>query len=373
MPCRILFVDHAPALGGAEVGLLLSLELLDRNQFTPYLATQPGQLADAARGLGVGVHEVPLARLRWEPTAGVRLLRGTAALAHLIRDHHIDLVYSNTMRASFYAALAARLTRRPLVWHVHDILPRGAYVRSMCRTCTAAVAISLAVAAPLPCTEKVCILPQGVRLDDFAGDRGAAARRLRAAWGVPPGATVVGQVARLQPWKGQRDVLAVAETLLKDCDDLHFAILGGDIFNDAAAYARELRTVARARGLGDRVIFAGHQSDIAAALHALDILVHASTDEPFGRILIEAAAAGLPIVAYDGGGVPDILTHERTALLVPTGDAAGLATALRRLLTDSALGRALGAAARSDVAERFDVQRLTRELEAILGRVLGGS
>jgi len=369
-PAPVLFVDHAPACGGAEHCLLLLCEHLDRRRFIPHLACPPGDLARAARATGTSVHELRLARLWGQPTALWRFARGVAALVAIIRRARVALVHTHSVRASVYAAAAARLTGRPLVWHVHEILTSRLYTRALCRLADVAIAVSTTAAAPLPCTRKVQVIYNGVQLADFEGNRTAAAARLRAAWGVPPGAVAVGQVARLQAWKGQHDTIALAESVLQRFPDTYFLIVGGDIFGDAKAYEEELRATVQRRGLSARVIFTGQQSDIVATLHALDILVHPSRNEPFGRVLIEAGAAGIPVVAYADGGVMEAVVHEQTGLLARPGDRSALAAALVRLLSDHALARTLGAAARERVRSRFDVQKLTREIEATFERVM---
>ena len=368
----ILFVDHAQARGGAQNCLLLLLEEIDRERFTPHLATQPGHLADAARALGVSVHQVPLRKLRGAAAGPWHLARATVRLTRLIRRQGIALVHANSLRASAYAGPAAFLTRRPLVWHVHDVLSPSPYVRWLARRCRSAIAVSQAVAAPLPCGDKVRVIHNGVRAGDFAGDRRPQAARLRQTWGIPAGAVLIGQVARLQPWKGQRDVIAAAERL-RDLDRVHIAIIGGDIFDDAVGYERELKTTVRSRGLGDRVVFTGHQDDMPAVLSAVDILVHASDNEPFGRVLIEAAAAGVPVVAYASGAVPEIITHEQTGLLVPSGDVGALSAALRQLATTPGLAQRLADNAGREVRNRFDSEQVTRAIERVLASLLARS
>lgn len=369
----VLFMDHADALGGAEKILLLSLELLDRGRFVPHLVAPPGSLATAARRLGVTVHELPLARLYGVPTSPWRLMRTVVPLVRLLRRERIALVCAHSARASVYAAAAATLARRPFLWYLHEPGPSAVYRRVMCRRCVAAIAVSRAVARSVPCPQKVRVVPNGIRVDDFSGDQREPAARLRAAWRVPPGAVLIGQVARLQAWKGQRDVIAAAERLLHDHPDTYVAIVGGDIFGDARAYERELKDNVVRRGLSHRVMFTGHQHDIPAVLSALDIVVHASRDEPFGTILLEAAAAARPIVAYAGGGVPEVLTHEQTALLVPQGDRAGLAAALARLITHPELARALGTTACAVVRQRFEARRMVKEVQATFDALLDGA
>lgn len=371
MPARpVLFVDHADALGGAEKILLLLLEYLDRDRFTPHLVAPRGALTAAARRLDVTVHERVLARLRGVPTAPWRLARTVVPLAQLAWRERIAVICAHSVRASVYAGAAAALARRPFLWHLHEPAPPGIYGRLLCALSDVAIAVSAAVGRDVPCRHKVRVIHNGIRAADFAGDHRERATRLRATWGVPPGAVLIGQVARLQPWKGQRDVIAAAEILLRDHPDAYVAIIGGDIFGDAGAYERELKAHVAQRGLSRRVLFTGHQEDIPAVLSALDILVHASTAEPFGTILLEAAAAGVPMVAYAGGGVPELLTHAESALLVPQGDYAGLAAALARLLSDRDLAGTLSTAARAWVLQHFDIRETVRRIQDLLESLL---
>jgi glycosyltransferase involved in cell wall biosynthesis len=293
-------------------------------------------------------------------------------MVEVIRREEVGLVVGNTVRASFYAALAAALTRRPFVWHAQDILPPGPYVRFMLRTSAAVIAISEAVARSLPSAEKVHVVPHGVCVSEFEVDRRDQAIELRKVWGVPPEGVVLGNVARLQPWKGQRDVIAVAAGL-RDLENVYMAIVGGDIFHDARSYENELKETVRRLGLEGRVIFTGHQEDMPTTWQALDVLVHASDNEPFGRVLIEAGAAALPVVAYSSGGVPEIIRHEATGLLVPPSDVTALGAALRRLAGDEELRQRLGRGARERIRAEFDAGQATRRIEAVFSSVLNGS
>jgi glycosyltransferase involved in cell wall biosynthesis len=368
----ILFVDHAGPMGGAELSLLCLMQALDSGRFSCHLAAPPGALAEAARRAGHEVHPVHLQRLRGNPAAWLPLARGVRALARLVRRERIAVVHANTMRSSVYCALAARLTGRPLLWHVHDIFRPGLYTRFLGASCAAAVAVSRAAALPLRGNAKVSVVHNGLSVADFARDRSAEAARLREAWGVPREATLVAQVARLQPWKGQRDFIEAARRLAPEFAGVRFAIVGGDIFADASDYERELRALSAAAGLDGRLIFAGHHDDPPVVFQAIDVLVHASSDEPFGRVLIEAGAAARPVVAYASGAVSELLRHEHSALLVAPGNVAALADALGRLLREPERGRRLGANGRAEAAARFEISSVAEEFAQIYRRVADG-
>ncbi len=369
---RVLFIDHAEALGGAEHSLLLLLRQLDRTRYTPILACNPGPLADAARGLGVPVYLVHMPRLRGRLTALMALVQSSVMLAGLIRRERVALVHSNVMRASFYAALAARLTSRPLVWHVRDIHAPGQpgglwYPRLMCRLTTRVIAISHAVAAGLPCPDRVTVVYNGLDLADF--DPRLDATAARHALGLPDDKLVIGILGRLQPWKGQADFLRAAALVAQTHPTVHFAVVGASIFPSEQDYRQELRALADDLGIAQRVTFTGHRSDVPVALAALDLLVHCSQAEPFGRVLIEAMAMAKAVVAFADGGVPEIVQAGVSGLLLPPGDISRLAMAMRELLDRPDLAQAMGRAGRSRVERHFNAYQTARSVEAIYAHV----
>lgn len=362
---RVLYVDHAEALGGAERSLLLLLKHLDRERFQPLLACNHSPLAEAAAALDVPVFPVEMPRIRGEPLGPLRLLRGGLALANVIRRQRVDIVHSNVMRASFYAALAATLTGRPLVWHVRDIHPPSErwYTRLMCRRASRAIAISQAVAAPLPCPAKVSVVYNGLDLEEYPPDLDGTPAR--AELGLPTDAPVAGIVGRLQPWKGQDRFLRAAAQVAQHLPEARFLVVGGGIFGGGEAYEARLRQLAADLGLVERVIFTGHREDLPRLLAALDVLVHCSDAEPFGRVLIEGLATRRPLVAFADGAVPEIVQHGEIGLLVQPGDEQALAVAMAELLSDRERSRRMGAAGRRRVARYFTAAQTACSIEAV--------
>jgi glycosyltransferase involved in cell wall biosynthesis len=370
MPPRVLLVDHASALGGAEHSLLLLLKHLNRDRFQPLLACNRGPLAEAAAALDVPVIPVEMPRIRSEMLGPLRLLRGGLALATIIRRQVVDLVHSNVMRASFYAALAATLSRRPLLWHVRDIHPptEGWYTRLMCRLAVQVIAISQAAAAPLPGPAKVTVVYNGVDLEDFP--LGLDRVAVRAELGLPADAPIAGIVGRLRPWKGQERFLRVAAMVARQLPKARFLVVGGVIFAGSEAYETRLRQLAVELGLAGRVIFTGQREDLPRILAALDVLVHCADAEPFGRVLIEGMAARRPVVAFADGGVPEIVTDGETGLLVGPGDIEGMAEAVMSLLVDPDRRHGMGAAGRRRVETHFDARQTAHAVEGVYDEVL---
>lgn len=366
-PRTVLFVDHAEALGGAERSLLLLLSHLDRRRYTPLLACTASPLADAARALGIRTVVVDMPKIRRRADAPLLLVRGALALARVARRERVALVHSNVMRASFYAAPATRLAGRPLVWHVRDIHGEGWYLRLMCRLAAHAIAISRAVAAPIPCASRTSIVYNGL---DLAGFELADGRRFRAESGLSPEQPLVGIVGRLVQWKGQRDFLDAAARVLQRHPETRFAVVGDALFTSDHDERADLRRYAERLGIAGSVLFTGHRDDVTDVMAGLDLLVHCSIAEPFGRVLIEGMAARCPVVAYADGGVPEIVEDGITGLLVPPRDTQALANAIDALLDDPVRRVTMGEAGRQRVAERFTAAATARQVEAIYDDIL---
>lgn len=364
----ILFVDSAEGLGGAERSLLLLMGYLDRGRFAPILACNESPLAEEARAAGLDVNIVPMPRLRYLPAAPTALLHGVRALVDVIQKRDVGLVHSNVMRASFYAAAAARWTGRPFVWHVRDIHTEGWYVRLMCALADRAIAISRAAAKPIPCRDKVTVVYNGLVLDEF--DPTLDCNTMRKELNLPLDVPVVGTVGRVRPWKRQDLFLRVAALVSQAWPETRFAIVGDTVFPAGHDYLSELRGLALDLGLADRAVFPGFRSDVAGVLAALEIVVHTAEAEPFGRVLIEAMAMGRPIVAFAEGGVPEIVADGETGILVPPGDVEAMAEAVKSLLSDPDRRREMGAAGRRRVEACFDARQTARAVEAVYEEVL---
>jgi len=346
----IAYVDTARDLGGAERSLIELLAHLDLALFQPVLLHARGAvwLGDPLLP-AIGLHEVfpPLGVLerRRDEVAG-RLVARLQDISQALRlalgvkrrlvRCGAELVHTNTLKAHLIGGLAARLAGLPLVWHVRDILPPGAARRLLhqaARRCHPhIIAISRAVAAQFAGWPVQChVIPNGIPLDRFTP--GPPSRQLRVRLGLRDGVPVICNVARLTPWKGHRTLLEALARLRAEGPAFQALIVGEVAFWDDN-YEQELHRLAGDLGLDDVVVWTGFRADVAQLLRLSDIFVLPSENEPFGRAIVEAMAVGLPVVACRSGGVPEIVVHEQTGLLVDPGDPEQLAGALSRLLAD---------------------------------------
>jgi glycosyltransferase involved in cell wall biosynthesis len=375
----ILLLDHAPALGGAERSLLLVLRFLENDRIPAHLACSGGPLAEHAAAQGVPVHLVPMGRLRRSAGSPLEWLAGARSIASLARQIGASLLIANTVRAAFYASLAARLARVPFVWYMRDFWlsefrPRRLWTdrvgkRLLCAGAARVLVNSNTTSDHLPCGNKIIVIHNGIDIDRF--DLTLDRMPFLYQHGIPSDAPLVGTVGRLRPWKGQdrflRSVVRVADVL----PSARFLVVGGAIFDVQDSYPEYLRRLAAELGIADRVTFTGQLTDVRTALAAMDVFVHPGDPEPFGLVNLEAMAMGKPVVAFAHGALPEIVLDGETGLLVPPGSEEALAGAVIDLLGDPHRRSAMGMAGRARVEAHFTAQRMADEVGSALGAVLG--
>lgn len=380
-PTPILFVDHAPALGGAEHSLLLILQHLDQEQWQPHLACSQGALAENAAKAGIFYHVVELPRLRRSGRFPWDWRRTVQQLAKLAQQLDVAVFYANTVRAAMYTASAARLAKRPFIWHMRDFWltenkPDNTQVdalfkRWLCRAAARVITNSQAVANHLPCPDKINVVLNGIDVSHYDPARRGVTFKKR--YEIPDDVPIVGMVGRLRPWKGQARFLQMAAQVKQRFPDVYFVIVGGSPFAIADDYPQQLQQLAADLDLTERILFTGHLDDVRPALAAMTIFVHPGEPEPFGLVNVEAMALGKPVVALGHGALSEIVMPGETGLLVLPGDKNGLAQAAISLLLAPAQRERLGQAGRERVLSHFTIQRTTAEIEAIMAEVIAGS
>jgi glycosyltransferase involved in cell wall biosynthesis len=180
----------------------------------------------------------------------------------------------------------------------------------------------------------------------------------------------IGLIGRISPWKGQHIFLRAAAHVSKKFPNARFVIVGAPLFGEEE-YEQVVRDLPGQLRIENVVEFAGFRSDIEQVISELDLVVHASvTGEPFGQVIIEGMAAGKPVVATNGGGVPEIVQDGSTGILVPMGDVQAMADAICEIMTNPARGRAMGIMGRQRVQDFFTVELTAGKVEAVYRKVL---
>jgi glycosyltransferase involved in cell wall biosynthesis len=314
---------------------------------------------------GIPVHH--LGRGRFDP----RILTDLIALA---RRREARILHVHGYAAADFGRLAAQLSGAKLVLHEHFADPRmpayqGLADRILAPLTDRAIAVShstrdFLIGERFVPAERVRLIWNGAPLAEFAPAGRERALRVRRELGLLEGAPVVGTIGRLSAQKGHRFLLDAAAILRERLPDVRTLIVGdGDLMDDLRAQADRL-------GLAERVVFAGHRTDVPDLLAALDVFCISSLYEGTPLALFEAMAAARPIVSTAVDGCREILEDGSNGLLVPPGDAEALARGLERALTEAGLREALGRRAFED-SRRYDVQACVEQMEALYDELLG--
>ncbi len=379
---RVVFVSHSAELNGAERFLLDVLRELDRRRFVPALVVpRPGPLADEAAIAGVPVRVLPMkwwltemGRTWKQPVAWALNRRAVASLERIVRDFGAELVFSNSA-ATFAGALAARRARVPHVWFIHEILdgdrPFLSYLFGRRRLAAFIRRHSARVVANSRTTARAFGGPAAVEIvyNGLPASRGRPADKgaWRRAMGFAAGDKLAGVVGKIYPGKGQRKAVEALAVLRDRFPGLKLVLIGE---TRDPRYRRSVEDAAAVLGLGDRVVFAGYQADLSAALASLDLLLVPSSVESFGRAALEAMAAGTPVVAAPEGGLLELVRPGETGFLATSGRAESLAAAAALVLEDPARARAVAERAAVEAVERFSLPAEVRRLERILEEAL---
>jgi glycosyltransferase involved in cell wall biosynthesis len=379
---RVLRVIARLNVGGPALHAVLLTERLDPTRYESRLAT--GRVGDE-EGDYLDLHGSAPAGLVTIPSLGRDVKGGrdwTAfrALVRLIRDFRPHVVHTHTAKAGALGRIAAALCRVPVVVHTyHGHVFEGYFSRWQAALVVAAERVLAwradaivtvtervrrdVLARGIGRPDRVVVVPLGLDLDRM---RGAPARRgeLRRELGLAEATPLVGIVARLVPIKAHETFLQAAQAMAPARPDAVFLVVG-----DGERRAA-LVEMAGQLGIADRVRFLGWRADLERLYADLDVVVLTSKNEGSPVAVIEAMAAGRPVVSTRAGGVEDVVAHGETGLVVEVGDAGAVARAVLHLLEDPAEAARLGAAARAAVLPRFSSDRLVADIDALYQRLL---
>jgi glycosyltransferase involved in cell wall biosynthesis len=274
------------------------------------------------------------------------------------------------VRGALVASLAAVGLRRRLMWHVTDFLPPGplgAPIRAIARvTADRVVPHSEALARDFcggsrALRERTRTIHSGCQLELSRPER------------VVPGRPRAIAVGHISPTKRTEVAIEVARAVARERDDFELAIVGRAQYRDEDfAYERRLReTVEADELLRSHVRFEGHTTDVAAELAKAGLLLHARPDEPFGIVIIEAMACGLPVVTPRSGGPLESVVEGETGLMYAPGDVEEAASHVLRLIADPELAKRMGAAARERYERLFSIEAMVGRTERVLEEMAG--
>jgi glycosyltransferase involved in cell wall biosynthesis len=381
-PVRVCRIIGRLNIGGpARHAILLTDGLRARGYETVLVAGREGPEEGTLRDLAAerGLPALFLHELGREVRPG-RDFIALAKLVRLIRRLRPDIVHTHTAKAGALGRVAAKLAGAPILIHtfhghiLHGYFSRGAtglflaIERQLGRLSTKILTVSegqrlellgLRIGTP----DTLDVMPLGLELDRFL-HAGLRRGEIRHELGAAPETALVGIIARLVPIKDHGTFLEAAAKLCRHRSNVRFLVVGDGELRSA------LERQAGALGLGARVHFLGWRRDLEPIYADLDLVVLSSRNEGTPASLIEAMAAGIPVVATRVGGVPDLVADEKTGSLVPPGDPGALSRAIETLLCDPDRRREMGRLAREAVYPKYSDAALIDRMDDLYSSLL---
>jgi glycosyltransferase involved in cell wall biosynthesis len=345
---RIEYVIDHLNVGGAQRHLVELFSELDRRRFQPQVcvAKPGGVLTPVMERMGVPVRSMDLGASLGRP----QTLRGLVRTARRLRRERVEIVHGYLYLGNILGVLAGRLAGTPVLLASKrslDRYPRRVQLRATRLAnrlahrilCNAEAVRTFVLEEERPASEKLVVIPNGIRLPvETNGELPAR---------VPAGRRLVGTIGRLSWKKAHGDFLEAAAAVLRRGCDADFVVIGD------GPLRQQLESQAAHLGIRRHVHFLGEIQNARALLARLDVFVMSSVIEGMPNVLLEALAVGRPSVVTGVGGMPEIVTHEETGLIVPPADPRQLATGIARLLADPAAAQRLGDAGRALVERRY--------------------
>lgn len=377
---RIVYVNHTGNVSGAEQVLLEILRGLDRSQYEPYvLCPAEGRLAAEIKAEDVPCRWLPPVNSRFalRPDRVLRSVwhfwKAIAATRRHVRELEPGLVHANAIRSGIAASIATVGTGIPVLWHVHDILPRhvlSTAIRCFARSSqrTQIIAVSHATAkefcGAMQFGGRVRTIHNGIALERFPM-KSSGRPLFREKLGISDDAFLVCAVGQICARKGLRELLDAFAAIQMDAPQMHLAVVGKVVFKHEEGYRDSLLKSAAASGCASRVHFTGELRDVSPVLQAADLLVLNSTQEPFGLVLVEAMSCGTPVLATRVGGVPEIVRDGENGWLVENGDTRTLASKLLELSHNPGMLRQAAKTGRETTCPQFSLQRFQSSLQRV--------
>lgn len=384
-PLKIVHIITRLDRGGSAENTMLTVLGLDRTRFEPVVVTGPAGSCDAQGGRAataenirrlekesIRCHVVPcLVR----PLSPRRDLMAWWQLFRILKRERPDLVHTHTSKAGVLGRLAAWLAGVPAIVHTpHGHVFYGHFGPARSRLFLGIEQVLARITGWLiglteaerqdhlvrgvGRAERFAVIPSGIDLDRFRQAR-VNGKRIPGWFGCPADAVIVGSIGWLTDIKGHRFLVDAVAQLKAEYPALHVVIVGSGDQREAL-----MRQADRA-GVRESVHLIGHREDIEACLAGFDCFALPSLNEGMGRALIEAMAAGLPVMASRVGGIPSVIQDGENGLLVPPGDSRALADALRRLMDDPPWRHDLGDRAARTIGPDYDRAGMVRALEAV--------
>lgn len=346
-------------MGGGQWSLYYLIRHLNKDVFYPILlCPEEGELADKMRGAGAELIFLDIGRIRYLNPLVIK------RLVNIIKDKQIDLIHTDSTTEAFYAGIAAWVTRIPVVWHIRVSEKAWFIDRILATLSTKLILVSNAIRkrfAWLNDHQKMVVIHNGIDLETFDNFPGTSS--IREDYNIAQDTLLLGCIGRIEKRKGQEYLISA----MRHLDNAKLILVG----QGKEDYLNRITKLCNEFNIADRVMYIGYRDDIPSVLKEIDIFVFPTLrGEGFPRVILEAMAAGKPVVATDNAGSPEAVADGYTGFIVPTGNTSALATKLKELIADKKKRTVMGEAGRKRVKKYFTIQKNVEKIQQVYHDIL---
>ena len=374
MAKHVLYINTPSHVGGAEISLLLLMNNLDKEKYTPYLVTQfKNKLFTQADldGIPVFSHHFPWLSRRRPWIYGSSIYN----LCRIVRKNRINIIHTNCDHSLQFTAKVSKITRIPFVSHIRDLTRSWFSPASIKTLKRASLIIANSNFVRDYCIQqgldakKVVAIANPIDIEKFSNLTDDVGIKLRREFQIPEDAVTIGIVGHIQPIKGHAEFFEASMRLAEKYNNIFFVIIGEVLGSENEMFLSKYLSRIEQSCDSDRFKFVGHRDDIQNVMKSIDILAIPSHTEAFGRVAVEGMASGCAIVASNVGGLPEIITHEKNGLLIPPYSVEALYVELERFIVNSCLRKKL-IESKEILLEKYSVDNHASKIQLCYDEVL---
>ena len=372
---NILYLHAGAEMYGSDKVMFDLIRGLDKSKYKPsVLLPTEGVLANALREEGTEVSVVPYPVLRrkyFKPRGilryGINYCRFAARIKDYAKEHHIDIIHTNTA-AVLEGCYVSRKLKIPQLWVIHEIIVQPDFVYKFTSKLIAqysdrVISVSDAVKKHLEKTgyfrpDMLRVIYNAVDTERFKPEyeRNPQKQAIREEFHIPANSVVIGMVGRINRWKGQKELLLASGKLMGKYPNL-YTIFVGSVYEGEEWREKELNELINTSPYSRRIINAGYRSDTECFFNLFDVFVLPSTEpDPLPTVVLEAMAVGKPVVGYRHGGICEMVVEGETGLLAEVGNTEELGEKIDILIADKEKRTQMGSRARARLLQHFSKQ-----------------
>lgn len=365
---KILLLTTHLNYGGITSYIISLAQGLVKKGNVVYIASSGGEAEGLLKASGVTCIDIPI---RTKSEISPKILISLFRLKKIVEKNNIDIIHAHTRVTQVLGLLLSKLTHKMYLSTCHGFFKRRFSRLIFPSWGRNVIAISQAVACHLEDDlnvkkEAITVIHNGINYEKFLLVDNQDKENIKRAFNLPLDGQLAGMVARLSKVKGHTFFISAIPHILKECPKVNFLIVGD------GRLKMELENEVKKLGIERSVFFIPTQPDTTKILSITDCVVSPSVQEGLGLSILEAQAAGVPVVAFATGGIVSLIENERTGMLVRPLDIEALAAALIKLLRDDNLRRKISLNARANVMENFNIGRSVEATNNLYSKILKG-